>query len=237
MGKEQNKDEVCPPSEAENNQSRIPWQGHSLQPNASKVHLTRGQTRLGRSMRAANKKRPQSRAHANTQAGGRGCCVTAADWQQLSYLWAGFWVGTKTKHGSMTSGLYTSHIPDGPTRAQMWHTQKRSCFHTLKLLPPMHAKPFPCEYLWYLWGRGLFWRHWVATKHKVRWQSLLSWCQQTQKSRNNVSVCPDLVQCCCSVDVFRVSFALDSKKTFAVKKKKKNTCSYIWAGTYLHYYN
>lgn len=57
LAKEQNKDEVCLPSEAENNQSRILWQGHSLQLTASKVHLTRGQTRVGRSMRAANKKR------------------------------------------------------------------------------------------------------------------------------------------------------------------------------------
>lgn len=57
LGKEQNKDEVCLPSEAQNNQSRILWQGHSLQLTASKVHLTRGQTRVGRSMRAANKKR------------------------------------------------------------------------------------------------------------------------------------------------------------------------------------
>lgn len=78
LGKEQNKDEVCPPSEAENNQSRILWQGHSLQLTASKVHLTRGQTRVGRSMCAANKKRP-SAERTQTQAGGRGCCVTAAD--------------------------------------------------------------------------------------------------------------------------------------------------------------
>lgn len=80
----------------------------------------------------------QSRAHANTQAGGRGCCVTVADWQQLSYLWAGFWVGTKTKPGSMTSELYTSHIPDGPMPIQMTHAETELLSHPETA--PSHAR-------------------------------------------------------------------------------------------------
>lgn len=44
--------------------------------------------------------------------------------------------------------------------------------HTLKLSPPLAAKPFTREYLWNLWGGGVFWRHLVAMKHEAGWQKL-----------------------------------------------------------------
>lgn len=90
--------------------------------------------------------------------------------------------------------------------------RNRAAAHALKLLPPMHAKPFPCEYLWYVWVRGLFWRHWVATKHKVRWQNQFSWSQQTERNRNTVSVFPD----CVKFISVRMICIEDSKKTVAV---------------------
>lgn len=44
--------------------------------------------------------------------------------------------------------------------------------HTLKLSPPFAAKPLTREYLWNMWGGGVFWRHLVAMKHEAWWQKL-----------------------------------------------------------------
>lgn len=79
LDKEQNKDEVCPPSEAKNNHSRILWQGHSLQLIASKVHIAREQTRMGRSMCVANQKRPSAEHTQTHMHGGEAACQELTD--------------------------------------------------------------------------------------------------------------------------------------------------------------
>lgn len=79
-------------------------------------------------------------AQAQTQAGGRGCCVTAADWQQQGYLWAGFWVESKSKPGSMTYTTVTQQM--GRCEHKYDTRRNTTASHTLKLPLPMHAKPF-----------------------------------------------------------------------------------------------
>lgn len=67
--------------------------------------------------------------------------------------------------------------PTGHASAKVTHTGAQCLLpspssHTLKLSPPLPAKPFTREYLWNLWGGLVFWRHLVAMKHEVGWQKL-----------------------------------------------------------------
>lgn len=105
--------------------------------------------------------------------------MTGAEWQQQSYLWAGLGWGQKPKPGRMTSELCTSPTqPTGHASAKLTHTGAHiACCVALLLTPwncslPSLPNPSTREYLWNLWGGGVFWRHLVAMKHEVGWQKL-----------------------------------------------------------------
>lgn len=118
-----------------NNHSRILWQGHSLQLNASKVHLTRGQTRMGRSMGGANKKQP-SAEHTNTCSGER---LRDRSWLTAAKLPVGQVLGgdeAKTRKHDIRI-MWKAH----PKQA-MWMHRDWAPAHTLKLPPSLPAKPF-----------------------------------------------------------------------------------------------
>lgn len=207
MGEEQNKDEVCPPSEAENNQSRIPWQGHSLQPNASKVHLTRGQTRLGRSMRAANKKRPRAE-HTQTHK----LVGEAAAWQRLTdsskaTCGQGFGWGPSQNQEAWHQDYTEVTHQMGQCEYKYDTRRNRAVFTPWNCSLPCTPSPFHvntcdiCGAEDYFGDTGLL----QNTRSGDKIYYLLSWSQETPKSRNTVSVFPDCVKFCISVDNFHVS--------------------------------
>lgn len=129
--------------------------------------------------------------------------------------------------------------PDGSMRTQKWHTQKQSCFHTLKLPPPVRAKPFPFEYLWYLWVEDYFGDAGLLQHTRSGDKILKPVATEEQQHCDSVSrLCWIFI----FADDFHGSVALDSRTIFTVKNKttphpKQTKTSYIWAGTYLHCYN
>lgn len=115
-------------------------------------------------MCVANKKWP-SAEHTQTHAAGSGC-VTGADWQQQSYLWGRRGVGPKKKAGWHQS--FAQVPPNLPCECKTDTYSSTLAavvfFSHPETVPSPPRQALSSEYLWNLWGGGVFWRHFVAMK-------------------------------------------------------------------------